>query len=124
VGGAAQTTASLGANVNFGKVRAGIDYYYIDRLYADWAFGTPTMGGETTYNKPWEMPAYSLVDVNASYTFDLAGFETTLYANVNNLFNQEYISSAYDGANHDWQTAYRVFYGFGRTYSVRLKLNF
>ena len=43
---------------------------------------------------------------------------------VNNLFDQEYISDATDGSNHDWQTAYGIFYGFGRTYNLKLKLNF
>jgi len=43
---------------------------------------------------------------------------------VENLFDQEYISQAYDGAGHDWQTAYRVFYGFGRQMSIKLKVNF
>ena len=43
---------------------------------------------------------------------------------MNNLFNQEYIADARDGSNHDWETATRVIYGWGRTYTVRLKLNF
>ena len=37
---------------------------------------------------------------------------------------QEYIADARDGSKHDWETATRVLYGFGRTYSVRLKFNF
>ena len=46
------------------------------------------------------------------------------YCHVNNLFDQTYSSDATDGSNHDWKTAYNVFYGFGRTYSLRLKVNF
>ena len=44
--------------------------------------------------------------------------------NVNNVFDQEYIVDATDGSNHDWQSAYKVFYGFGRTYSVKFKVSF
>ena len=43
---------------------------------------------------------------------------------VNNLLDNEYIVDAVDGSDHDWKSAYRVFYGFGRTYSVKLKINF
>ena len=70
------------------------------------------------------MPAYNLVDLSAGYTFNMGGYKTTLSGNVENLFDQEYISQAFDGAGHDWQTAYRVFYGFGRQMSLKLKVNF
>ena len=62
--------------------------------------------------------------LNAEYTFDFGKIRATLSGNVNNLFNQEYIADARDGSNHDWETATRVIYGWGRTYTVRLKLNF
>ena len=29
-----------------------------------------------------------------------------------------------DGGTHDWRSAYRVFYGFGRQMSVKIKVNF
>ena len=64
------------------------------------------------------------LDVSAGYTFDFGKIRATLSGNVNNLFNQEYIADARDGSNHDWETATRVIYGWGRTYTVRLKLNF
>ena len=48
----------------------------------------------------------------------------TLSGNVNNVLDQEYIADARDGSAHDWESATRVLYGFGRTYSVRLKFNF
>ena len=50
----------------------------------------------------------------------------TLSGNVNNLFNHFYVMDAYTSTSEagTWQNAYRVFYSFGRTYSVRLKVNF
>jgi outer membrane receptor protein involved in Fe transport len=56
--------------------------------------------------------------LNGSYRFRLGSVNATLVGNINNVFNQEYISDAIDGASHDDRTAYGIFYGFGRTYSV------
>ena len=127
-GGSAQVTSALGANFRLGHgVRAGFDWNYFGHNYADWAFnasGDLVIGGEKVFATPWVIPDYHTFDLNASYSFNMGGFRSTLSGNINNLFNQEYISQAYDGANHDWQSAYRVFYGFGRTMSVRLKVNF
>ena len=44
---------------------------------------------------------------------------------VKNVLNYEYIQDAfYDGTNNGWKDAYRVFYAFGRTFSVKLKIAF
>jgi outer membrane receptor protein involved in Fe transport len=127
-GGSAQITSALGANFRLGHgVRVGIDWNYYGRNYADWSFSASSdlvIGGEKAFATPWIIPDSHTFDLNASYTFDMGGFRSTLSGNINNLFDQEYISQAYDGANHDWQSAYRIFYGFGRTLSVRLKVNF
>ena len=47
----------------------------------------------------------------------------TLSGRINNVFDTEYIADALDGSDSDALTA-RVYYGFGRTFSVGLKLNF
>ncbi len=56
----------------------------------------------------------------------MAGFEATIFGNVNNLFNYNYVVDAYtaSGSRGTWDNAYRVFYSFGRTYSLRLKIAF
>jgi outer membrane cobalamin receptor len=127
-GGSAQVTSALGANFRLGYgVRVGVDWNYFGRNYADWSLSGSSdlvIGGEKAFDTPWVIPDYHTFDLNASYAFHMGGFRSTVSGNINNLFNQEYISQAYDGANHDWQSAYRVFYGFGRTMSVRLKVNF
>lgn len=50
----------------------------------------------------------------------------TLNGNINNLFNHYYVMDAYNNITTagEWDNVYRVFYSFGRTYSVRLKVNF
>ncbi len=127
VGGSAQTTAALGAKFRLSNnFRVGVDYSLFARNYADFALASNDiiMNGEKTFGSPWRIPAANLVDLNASYSFPIGSVKAVLYGNVENLFNQEYIADAFDGGDHNYKSAYRVFYGFGRTYSIRLKLNF
>lgn len=127
VGGAAQTTAALGVNVRPMKgMRVGVDWNFYGRNYADYSISASNLapGATLEVNEPWRIPSYSTFDLNAGYTFDFGKVRATLSGNIDNLFNQEYIADAYDGSKSNWETAYRVLYGFGRTYSVRLKFNF
>lgn len=128
VGGSAQTTAALGFSAQLFKgFRLGMDANYYDRNYADFAMPSSSdleLNGKKDYSDPWRIPAAITADLNASYRFKVSKIDAVLYGNINNVFDQEYITDATDGANHDWKTAYGVFYGFGRTYSVRLKINF
>ena len=50
----------------------------------------------------------------------------TLIGNINNLCDYNYVKDAYtsSGTAGSWENAYRVFYSFGRTYSIKLKINF
>ena len=127
VGGSAQTTAALGVNVRPLKdLRISLDWNFFARNYADYDIDTSNtgLGKEIVIGNPWEIPSYSTLDLSAGYSFDVGKVRATLSGNINNLFIQEYIADARDGANHDWESATRVFYGFGRTYNVRLKFNF
>ncbi|WP_300704237.1 TonB-dependent receptor [Bacteroides sp.] len=127
VGGAAQTTAALGLNVRPMKgVRVGLDWNFYGRNYADYNINASDLSPTKplVINEPWRIPSYSTVDLNAGYTFDFGKVRATLSGNIDNLFDQEYIADAFDGSGSNWETAYRVLYGFGRTYSVRLKFNF
>jgi outer membrane cobalamin receptor len=127
VGGSAQTTAALGVNVRPLKdLRISLDWNFFARNYADYDIDTSNtgLGKKIVIGNPWEIPSYSTFDLSAGYSFDFGKVRATLSGNINNLFDQEYIADARDGANHDWESATRVFYGFGRTYNVRLKFNF
>ena len=119
IGDAAQTTAALGVNYSFlDGFKLGIDYNYYDRLFADYG-DIDELTGEDT----WQVPSANVFDANASYRFKLGNFDARIYSKVSNLFNTVYITDAESGSNATWQDA-RVFYGFGRTWSVGLKLNF
>lgn len=125
VGGSAQLTASLGAQVHFSGFRGGLTYVWFANNYSDYDIdgGLISPGGDVTITDPWKIPAGGQMDFNASYTFDFGKCRATLYGNIENLFDQRYIVDAVDGGG-TWDKAYGVFYAFGRQYSVRLKVTF
>ncbi len=136
VGDAAQTTLSIGATYEIIRgLRLYGSYYYADDLYADY-----DLSDEDTFNEPgtqaWKLPSYDLVDLGISYNFPIGGVDATVRVNVNNLFDNVYISES------DTNTLYnpedpndveygengsirnRVFYGFGRTWNSSLVVRF
>ncbi len=121
---AAQTTMALGIDYELLKgLKFGADYNYYDNIFADFdILGRGTKEGDTNPDS-WEMPAYSLIDLNLRYNFEISDMKATLYGNVNNLLDTEYISDANDGGNHQWNTA-TVYYGWGRVWSIGLKVRF
>ena len=126
VGGSAQTTGALGATFKPSKaLRIGVDYLFYGRNYADWNLKSNdiTSNSTTSFKSPWRIPSAGIWDLNSSYRFKIGNVAAIISGNVNNIFNQEYITDATDGGG-TWEQAYGVFYGFGRTYNVRLKLNF
>lgn len=127
VGGSAQTTAALGVRFKpLAGLRVGIDWTVYARNYADYTISAnniSTSGKPTDITAPWCAPWGNQFDFSASYGFRIGQCRATLIGNVNNLFDQLYILDAYNGATGDWDTA-RVFYAFGRTFTMRLKINF
>lgn len=134
VGGSAQTTAALGVNLNVTKeLRMGLDWNYYGRNYAyyDLSGSDLSVGKEITVLDPWEIPAASQFDLHASYRFNMGGMKATISGNIDNLFNYLYISKAWNpstqlGTSPTPATAENIYcyYNFGRTWSVKLKLNF
>lgn len=128
VGGSAQTTAALGATVKMNKdLRFGVDWTFEGRNYAYYSLSGQnlSLGKETTVEEPWRVPSGSTFDFNASYRFNLGGLKATLSGNVNNLLDYQYIGKAYNPTSGvaNAETIY-CFYNFGRTYNIRLKVNF
>jgi outer membrane receptor protein involved in Fe transport len=122
-GNSAQTTASLG----FGywilpDIKIGADIWHGSNIYADFNVQNRADPDEEGVDS-WEMPDYQLLDANIKYEFEIAGTEATLYGNVSNLLDTEYISDAKDGTEHDAASAI-VWYGWGRTWNLSLKIKF
>lgn len=126
VGNSAQTTFALGASVEpLRGLHIGGDYSFWGRNYADFSISTNDLGfgAKKKYESPWRIPSAGELDMNMNYRFKMGKLGAVIYANVNNVLDNITIADALDGSDHDWKTA-RVFYRFGRTYSVRLKINF
>ncbi len=119
VGNSAQTSASLGLSYEvLEDFKLGLDYMYYDRLYADFE---PTSLTSSDATDVWELPSYGLIDGHFVYNFKFAGLDASFNGKVNNLLNTKYFSEGDDGATG--LDAY-VFYGYGRTWSTSLKINF
>lgn len=127
VGGSAQTTGALGVTFRpINGLRVGADWKVNARNYSDYSISTPSYNTEINLAKPWRIPWGQQLDLNASYRFDIGGVSATLYGNVHNLFNYNYIVDAWSDSATDanWENIYGVFYSFGRTYSMKLRVNF
>ena len=129
VSGSAQTTAAVGVTFRpFKGFRIGADWTAYFRDYSDIDLDVNDLKNNATLfaGNPWRMPWGNQLDLNASYRFKLGALDATLYGNVNNLCNYNYVTQAETpvGAEGTWRNAYSVFYSFGRTYSLKLKVNF
>lgn len=129
VGGSAQTTAAIGAQFRpFKGFRIGADWAVNYRNYSDYSVSASSYSANkvTTVAKPWQIPWGNQLDLNASYRFKIGGVDATLSGNIHNLFNYNYVMDATTNSGTDgtWQNAYYVYYSFGRTYAMKLRVNF
>lgn len=129
VGGSAQTTGALGLNFKPLKGwRVGFDWTFNARNYSDYTIssGDYKAGNVINVGNPWKIPFGQQLDLAASYRFNIGGLDATIFGNVYNLFNYNYVVDAYtaSGTEGNWRNAYQVFYSFGRTYAVRIKVHF
>ncbi len=122
VGDAAQTTAALVVDYEIlPKFWIGADANFYGRNYA--YFDPTNRTSEEDKVDSWQLPNAFLMDMNMKYKFKIGELDATLYGNVHNLFNTEYIADGTDGAGHDMYSAL-VYYGFGTTWSTGLKVKF
>ena len=141
VGDAAQFTARLGASIEpVERLKFDASWFHADNLYADFdvlSFQDNDQNGVADNDGfLLQLPAYDLVDAGVSYRMIL-GKESDkslmLRLNLNNVFDETYISEAetnntpdddpannYQGIN----TRNRVYFGFGRTWNFTLTYRF
>lgn len=128
VGGSPQTQGSLSAMfIPFKGFRIGGDWVMHARNYSDFQISSSKLDGkDINVADPWRIPWGQQFDLNASYRFNIGNVKATLYGNVYNLFDSYSVVDAYTDTSTrgTWENAYRVFYSFGRTYSIRMKINF
>lgn len=123
IGDAAQTTAAMGVDYElFSGFTLTGDFNYAANIYAYFdPLGRSDESDEGI--QPWQMPDYGLFDFGMIYNFPIVNFDATIIGRINNAFDTEYIADASDGQDHDAASS-SVFYGFGRTWSIGLKLRF
>ena len=139
VGGSAQTTASVGVDFKIGKdIKIGGDWTYYGRNYSYYSLSgsnitvkqnsTTCEWTTTTPQDPWKIPSASQIDLRASYKFNICrDVKAVISGTVNNLLDYQYIGKAYNSSTSSAAATadnVYVFYNFGRTYSIRLKINF
>ncbi len=129
VSGSAQTTTALGVTFRpFEGFRIGADWTAYFRNYSDIDLDVDDLknNGVLFAGNPWRIPWGNQLDLSASYRFKIGGVKATVFGNVNNLCNYNYVTQAETplGADGTWKNAYSVFYSFGRTYSIKLKIDF
>ncbi|MDR1595283.1 MAG: TonB-dependent receptor, partial [Prevotellaceae bacterium] len=122
VGNSAQHTAFVGIDYDvFKSIRIGANINYFGKHFAEFDPTNRTTAEDNIDS--WRLPDATVVDLNVRWKFKVGNLDATLYGNLDNLFDKEYISDATDGNNHDMSTA-RVYYGFGRTWTAGIRVNF
>ncbi len=129
IGGSAQTTGYLGVTFKpFKGFRIGADWTASARNYSDYEISSSSysINSVVEVEDPWRIPWGNELDLFASYRFKIGGVDATIIGNVNNVCNYNYVKDAYtlSGTAGAWDNAFRVFYALGRTYSIKLKINF
>jgi len=122
VGNSAQMSAALAISYEvLPKLRISADYLYYGDHYAD--FDATKRNDGNFIGDSWEMPEVGIVDLGFNYRFKIAGLNASIYGNMHNLLDAEYVSKAQDGLSHSSSDAL-VYYGFGRNWSTGLKVKF
>lgn len=129
IGGSAQSTGYLGVTFRpFKGFRIGADWVASARNYSDYTISSSSYTPEATVTvaDPWRIPWGNELDLNASYAFNIGGVRATVIGNINNVCGYNYVKDAYTSTelNGTWENAFRVFYAFGRTFTVKLKIDF
>jgi hypothetical protein len=131
IGDAAQTTMYLGATYKLSdRLSADLDFQTFANLHGrfsplDSEFFTANNRGSI------ELPSFSLVDIGATYQTTFLGYETIVRLNVNNLFDEEYLSQSQTNIHNDGGRTWNgvnvenlVYFGKGTTWNLGATFRF
>ncbi|RKD92091.1 TonB-dependent receptor [Mangrovibacterium diazotrophicum] len=118
VGSAPQFSGGISTSYDIimNKFIVDLDWNYYDKLYEDVDaadVAEASLNGESY--EPEEINSYGLINMGATYKFNLANSNFNLRANVYNLFDKEYFTQ---------KDSYGYMYGLGTTFNVALRYNF
>ena len=118
-----QTTASIGVDYEFlPKFKVALDWTYYDRLYAYFDVNSRQSVADKGIDA-WRMPSYQLVDLGLKYDFKVGGMNTTL----TEIFTTYLTLSILVMLMTVLLTTLiqqTVYYGFGRTWNMSIKVKF
>ncbi|MFJ1490938.1 TonB-dependent receptor [Capnocytophaga canis] len=133
IGGTAQTTFVLGAEVTpIDRIIVNLDWRYVDRLYSNidiYAFTDRSLAEKGALR----LPSYNLVDFGVSYRLPLFKSHVMNFRfNVDNIFDATYITESSDSVHAtEHSQVYkgidvknRVHFGFGRTWNFSMRYSF
>jgi len=85
------------------------------------------------FTDTYKIPDYHTFDASFRHGFNIGAFETTVTLRVNNVFNNIYISEAFDSSGNnqpdlfgdeDNEPTVLIFPGAGRTWNLSAKIKF
>ena len=132
VGDAAQFVAYIEGDYKIVEnLSVDLGWRFVDGLYADYSI-TDSDFTQPNNQGALKLPAFNLMDLGATYRFDLFGNSASFRLNINNLLDTIYIaesnSNIHTSAGSDtWNgidTRNFVWFGFGRTWNAALRYNF
>ncbi len=120
VGGTAQQKFGLIAKMRiFKNWNFKATYFHYGKLFAD--FNPVNRNIPNIHiQDAFMLPAYNIVNLYLNIPFHFFGKSALFQFNGYNIFNNHYIETGEDGANHDLKT-FRGFWSFGRNISIMLK---
>jgi iron complex outermembrane recepter protein len=122
VGGAPQLQAGLFGTLNVLKTFSlTANWVYYDQLFA--SFDPALRSNPDDRDQPFNIPAYSLVDLHVLFPFKFGDFPASLNLSCYNLLDSENIIRGEDGSGHDLES-FSGFWGFGRNFNLALKVTF
>jgi iron complex outermembrane recepter protein len=126
VGGVAQTTGAIGFHYRGKKYwYVGGSANYFDNMYADFNPETKT-SPEPFFNQVERLPWAYTMDIYAGKSWKVKNYFIQLKANINNLFNNQFIvdSNQRNATITDPEPSPFVQFYFGRTYFLGLSVSF
>lgn len=122
VGGAPLVQVGVNAQLQVLKTfTITANWIYYAKQYAD--FDPTQRTNPNDILQPWMLPDYGLLDMHINFPFRLASMQAQLGLSGYNLTNACYWTGGKDGTGHGLQS-FLGFPGFGRTFSVMMRVEF
>ena len=136
VGDMPQTSYAVGATLTpISGLQLQVLYNQYDNNYSDWSPDSREYDDSDEDSaddeQVWKAPAYSKVDLHASYALPISGYDVSVFAHVFNALDETYVQDAVDNSQYNsygdkTHSAHNaeVFLGTPRYFNVGLSVNF